>query len=120
MRGDAARAKGPERRRVDFLSVVSLEPVVTNLALPSFAALLALPLLAASGCNANDIAPENWTCDWDSSVNRPLADPQSPTDDAGLLPASECETTCGPPVSSCVRVQVDGGPPSAVCPVCVF
>jgi hypothetical protein len=97
--------------------------VVTNLALLSFPARLALPallVLAASGCNANDIAPEDWTCDWDSSVNRPLADPQTPADDAGRLPASECATTCGPPVSSCVLAQVDAGPTSAVCPVCVF
>jgi hypothetical protein len=82
----------------------------------------ALVALSASSCGlaGTSVPDENWTCDWDAMVDRPLADPDTPASDAGLLPASECMTTCGPPVSSCERTTLDGGEPAAVCPFCTF
>jgi hypothetical protein len=87
-----------------------------------FAIVTGLGVLFASGCGlrANTIPTENWTCIWDADEARPLADPDSPVDEAGGLPSSECETTCGPPVSSCTRTVLDGGQLGAVCPVCTF
>jgi hypothetical protein len=83
---------------------------------------IALVSLGSSGCglSANTIPDEDWTCAWDADESRPLADPGSPFNEAGVLPASECQTTCGPPVSSCTRTILDGGQPGAVCPVCTF
>jgi hypothetical protein len=79
-----------------------------------------LVLLALSACAP--VAPtENWTCDFDASESRPLSDRDAtPDDEAGDLPASVCQTTCGPPASHCTAVELDGGVPGAVCPVCTF
>jgi hypothetical protein len=60
-----------------------------------------------------------WTCDFDASESRPLADPTSTPDDAGHLPSGECQSTCGPPATSCTYTMLDGGP-GAICPVCTF
>jgi hypothetical protein len=65
-------------------------------------------------------APQiHWTCDFDASESRPLADPTSSPDDAGHLPSGECQSTCGPPATSCTYTMLDGGP-GAICPVCTF
>jgi hypothetical protein len=69
---------------------------------------------------APGVPTPSWTCDFDASELRPLADPDAAAGDGGALPASECQATCGPPASSCTRVLLDGGQPGAVCPVCTF
>ncbi len=81
-------------------------------------AVLGLVLTLSAGACAPQL--ENWTCDWDSSVARPLANRAALADDGGFLPSSECASTCGPPVSSCMLTTVDGGRPGAICPVCRF
>ncbi|HEY3816058.1 MAG TPA: hypothetical protein VGL81_02750 [Polyangiaceae bacterium] len=74
---------------------------------------------ALTAC-APGLPPENWTCDFDASEPRPLADPDATAGDGGALPASECQATCGPPASSCTITVLDGGEPGAICPVCTF
>ncbi|MDP9150903.1 MAG: hypothetical protein M3O36_13315, partial [Myxococcota bacterium] len=59
-------------------------------------------------------------CDRDSSVSRPLSNPDAVADDAGVLPARECQSTCGPPVLTCAAIASDGGPRNVSCPVCTF
>jgi hypothetical protein len=71
------------------------------------------------GC-APGIPTEDWTCDFDASESRPLADRDATAGADGALPASECEATCGPPATSCTITVLDGGTPGAVCPVCTF
>ena len=61
----------------------------------------------------------DWTCDFDASESRPLADLDAGPDETGALPAAECQATCGPPATSCTYTTIDGGP-GAVCPVCTF
>jgi hypothetical protein len=79
------------------------------------AAVSLIGLAELAGC-----APRiQWTCDFDASESRPLADPQSTPDDAGHLPPGECQSTCGPPATSCTYTMLDAGP-GAVCPVCTF
>jgi hypothetical protein len=77
---------------------------------------------ASFGCglSGDTIPKEDWTCEWDADESRPLADPSSPVNEAGVLPSSECQATCGPPVTSCTRTVLDGGQLGAVCPVCTF
>ncbi|MGH7298714.1 MAG: hypothetical protein ACRELB_27485 [Polyangiaceae bacterium] len=75
--------------------------------------------LPGAAC-APKVPPESWTCDFDASENRPLADPDASSDDAGVLPAAVCKATCGPPVDSCTATTLDGGVPGAICPVCTF
>ncbi|HEY8038261.1 MAG TPA: hypothetical protein VIF15_00635 [Polyangiaceae bacterium] len=79
-----------------------------------------LALVAMTSACAPSVPPEHWTCDFDASVARPLADPDAAADETGALPAGECATTCGPPVSSCALTVLDGGRPGAICPVCTF
>jgi hypothetical protein len=81
--------------------------------------LLATVLLAAVAA-CRPLATEDWTCDFDASEARPLADPDAQADDAGRLASSECQNTCGPPATSCTRTLLDGGEPGAICPVCTF
>jgi hypothetical protein len=81
--------------------------------------LLALSVGVEESCTPTSLR-ENWTCDWDSSVERPLSGGDGPTDDAGKLSPSECAATCGPPVGTCTRTTLDGGVPGAICPVCTF
>jgi hypothetical protein len=76
-------------------------------------------LLVCASC-APGIPSENWTCDFDASESRPLADPDAAADEAGRLAASECQATCGPPATTCTMTVLDGGEPGAVCPVCTF
>ncbi|HLK37199.1 MAG TPA: hypothetical protein VKU41_10645 [Polyangiaceae bacterium] len=80
-------------------------------------ALALLVAAYAAGC-----APplEHWSCDWDSSVGRPLSDPNAVADEAGALPSSVCANTCGPPVGSCMLTELDGGRRGAICPRCTF
>jgi len=78
-----------------------------------------LGLAALCGC-AQTLPQENWTCDFDASESRPLSDPDAAPGEAGLLPPSVCQTTCGPPASSCTWTLLDAGQPGAVCPVCTF
>jgi hypothetical protein len=87
----------------------------------TFAALIVFVGAAGlgQGCTPTDLR-ENWTCDWDSSVARPLSTGTVPSDDSGKLPAAACKETCGPPVESCTRTTLDGGVPGAICPVCTF
>jgi hypothetical protein len=81
--------------------------------------ILAAALLGV-GC-APSVPRENWTCDFDASESRPLADVDAmAADESGSLPAAECQATCGPPASSCTFTLLDGGVPGAVCPVCTF
>jgi hypothetical protein len=82
--------------------------------------LLAAPVSSGCGLSGDTIPTEDWTCAWDAEESRPLADPSSPVNEAGMLPSSECQTTCGPPVNSCTRTVLDGGQLGAVCPVCTF
>lgn len=63
---------------------------------------------------------EGWTCDFDASEPRPLADRDAAAGEGGALPASECQATCGPPANSCTLTLLDGGQPGAICPVCTF
>lgn len=81
--------------------------------------LLATVFLAGAAC-ARMEPTEDWTCDFDASESRPLADPGTVADEAGLLPSSECQDTCGPPAHSCTATLLDGGQPGAICPVCTF
>ena len=83
------------------------------------ASLCANALLASIGC-APTATAENWTCDFDASESRPLSDSDATPGEAGLLPPTVCQTTCGPPASSCTATTLDGGVPGAVCPVCTF
>jgi hypothetical protein len=76
-------------------------------------------LLVCASC-APAIPSENWTCDFDASESRPLADPDAAADDAGRLAPPECQATCGPPAMACTITILDGGEPGAVCPVCTF
>ena len=62
----------------------------------------------------------HWTCDFDASENRPLAEPDAAVGPDGALPESVCEDTCGTPAVACTYVALDGGEPGAVCPVCTF
>jgi hypothetical protein len=80
--------------------------------------LLATVFLACAACSRM-LPAEDWTCDFDASESRPLADPGADTDEAGHLASSECQATCGAAVS-CTRTLLDGGVPGAVCPVCTF
>lgn len=84
--------------------------------------LRALAYVSAAGllACAPTVPPENWTCDFDASESRPLADPDAMPDDAGVLPPAACQATCGPPASSCTPTTLEGGIPGAVCPVCTF
>lgn len=76
--------------------------------------------LASLGLAASACAPQvTWACDFDASEPRPLADLDAGPDEAGALPASECQATCGPPATTCTYTTIDGGP-GAVCPVCTF
>jgi hypothetical protein len=70
------------------------------------------------GCG-RPVPVTDWTCDFDASESRPLEDPDASSPDGGVPPA-ECQTTCGPPVTSCGRTTLEGGIPAAVCPVCTF
>ena len=82
------------------------------------AALVASMALALSA--ACKPAPEvDWTCDFEASVARPLAEPATP-DDAGELPSNVCGDTCGSPAHSCTYILLDSGTPGAVCPLCTF
>jgi hypothetical protein len=87
-------------------------------------ALLVSGSIAASawgcGLSGTTIPDETWTCQWDAQEARPLAIPATPSGEAGALPASDCQQTCGPPVSDCTYTVLDGGQPGAVCPVCTF
>ena len=81
-----------------------------------------VPVLLAVGlvgC-APSLPGENWSCDFDASVTRPLAQPDAQADDAGGLPLVVCQDTCGPPAHMCTLTSLDGGVPAAVCPVCTF
>jgi hypothetical protein len=81
----------------------------------------AWPGLFAAAC-AHAPPLENWTCDFDASESRPLADLadiDAAPDEAGALPAAECQATCGPPAKSCTFTWLEAGP-GAVCPVCTF
>jgi hypothetical protein len=80
----------------------------------------ALLLVALAGGCGPSVPATHWTCDFDASVARPLSDPDAQADDAGRLPAGDCQNTCGPPASSCTRTTLDGGVPGAICPVCTF
>jgi hypothetical protein len=82
-------------------------------------ALVATAASTGTAC-ARVLPTDDWTCDFDASETRPLADPDAEADDAGLLASSECQDTCGPPASSCTRTLLDGGQPGAICPVCTF
>jgi hypothetical protein len=82
-------------------------------------ALVATVVAAGTGC-ARALPTDHWTCDFDASESRPLADRDAEADEAGLLAPSECQDTCGPPASSCTRTVLDGGEPGAICPVCTF
>jgi hypothetical protein len=73
----------------------------------------------ALGCGSSVPQPA-WTCDYDASVARPLSEADAEADEAGKLPASVCQNTCGTPVTSCTPTTLDGGGPGAVCPVCTF
>jgi hypothetical protein len=75
--------------------------------------------LAIVACTPG-VPVEDWTCDFDASESRPLADPDATAGEGGALPASECQATCGPPAKSCTYTVLDGGEPGAVCPVCTF
>jgi hypothetical protein len=99
--------------RAPNAGAVSLGAVVSLAALASFAS-------SACGLKGNTIPAEDWTCAWDAAEGRPLADPDSPVDDAGALPSAECQATCGPPVSACARTFLDSGLAGAICPVCTF
>jgi|HubBroStandDraft_1064217.scaffolds.fasta_scaffold75560_2 hypothetical protein len=81
-----------------------------------------LGVLLAPGCGlrGDTIPTENWTCAWDADEARPIAGTDLPVNEAGGLPSSLCQTTCGPPVTSCTMTFLDGGQPAAVCPVCTF
>jgi hypothetical protein len=76
-------------------------------------------LLALSGA-CKPVPEVDWTCDYDASVARPLADRDATPDEAGELPSTVCGDTCGPPAHSCTFTLLDGGEPGAVCPVCTF
>jgi hypothetical protein len=78
-----------------------------------------LALLMLLGC-APVLPQENWTCDFDASESRPLSERDAVADEGGSLPSSVCETTCGPPATSCTATTLEGGVPGAVCPVCTF
>jgi hypothetical protein len=75
--------------------------------------------LTLAAC-APGVPVEDWSCDFDASESRPLADPDATAAEGGALPASECQATCGPPANSCTYTVLDGGEPGAVCPVCTF
>jgi hypothetical protein len=70
-------------------------------------------------CQATSLQ-EHWTCDFDATEARPLDNAAAPFDDAGSLPASDCMTTCGAPVTSCKRILIDASEVGALCPVCTF
>jgi hypothetical protein len=78
-----------------------------------------IALVASAAC-VPQAPPENWKCDLDSSVGRPLSDRDAAYDDGGDLPTSVCMDTCGPPVSKCTRILLDSGVPGALCPFCTF
>ena len=73
---------------------------------------------ATSGCSPT-YPVEDWTCDFDARVTRPLSEADATAED-GALPASVCQDTCGPPASHCTRTELEGGVPAAVCPLCTF
>jgi len=81
--------------------------------------LSALACLASAAAGFGCAPQIQWTCDFDASESRPLADPAATPDDAGRLPPTECQSTCGPPATSCTYTMLEGGP-GAVCPVCTF
>ena len=81
--------------------------------------LLVLGSLLAFACQPA-VPALDWTCDFDASESRPLAEPDASADDAGRLPESVCQDTCGPPASTCTATVLDGGVPGAICPVCTF
>ncbi len=76
-------------------------------------------VLTLTAC-APGVPTESWTCDFDASEPRPLADPDATPEEGGALSASECQATCGPPANSCTITVLDGGEPGAICPVCTF
>jgi hypothetical protein len=76
-------------------------------------------MVACAAC-APPLPQDHWTCDFDASEPRPLADPDAAADDTGRLAPSECQATCGPPATSCTTTRLDGGEPGAICPVCIF
>ncbi|HEY5239827.1 MAG TPA: hypothetical protein VIJ22_00110 [Polyangiaceae bacterium] len=76
-------------------------------------------VLTLTAC-APGVPTESWTCDFDASEPRPLADPDATAGEGGALSASECQATCGPPANSCTITVLDGGEPGAICPVCTF
>jgi hypothetical protein len=92
--------------------------LLARLARCACACTLALPASLA-GCHV-DVPPVNWTCDYDASESRPTSEPDAAIDDAGHLAPSECQNTCGTPVTSCVATTLDGGASGAICPVCTF
>ena len=78
----------------------------------------ALLVATLAACRPNpDI---DWTCDFEASVDRPLANPDAEADEGGAFAPSVCGDTCGPPAKTCTFVILDGGIPGAVCPVCTF
>jgi len=83
-------------------------------------AMLVWPAAAFAAACAPSLPAENWTCDFDANVARPLADQDAKPDEGGRLPSGECQTTCGPPASACTWTALDGGRAGAVCPVCTF
>ncbi|HEX3343324.1 MAG TPA: hypothetical protein VHS09_02075 [Polyangiaceae bacterium] len=85
--------------------------LASSLVVGSFAALLACAPAASA---------EDWTCDFDASEPRPLADPDATAGEGGSLPPAECQATCGPPATACTITVLDGGEPGAICPVCTF
>jgi hypothetical protein len=86
---------------------------------PAAARLASLGLGLAAGACARAVPPLDWTCDFDASESRPLADLDAGPDETGSLPPATCQATCGPPATSCTYTTIDGGP-AAVCPVCTF
>jgi hypothetical protein len=80
-------------------------------------ALASLAILA--GCRVDE-PPLSWSCDYDASESRPTSDRDAQADDAGHLAPSECQNTCGMPVTSCTATTLDGGVSGAICPVCTF
>jgi hypothetical protein len=82
-------------------------------------ALLLMAAASSLGCRSS-VGAAQWTCDYDASEARPLSNPDAAVDEAGALPATDCQNTCGPPVSTCTWTLLDGGRPGAMCPVCTF
>jgi hypothetical protein len=77
-------------------------------------------MIGALGACHVDEPHVNWACDFDASESRPTSDRDAKVDESGHLAPGECQSTCGPPVTSCLATTLDGGLSGAVCPVCSF